>query len=231
MSLTANMRAPSSTLGSAEHEDPLRMILTVRHPADPHSPDHGQDGRPVNGIAAHHKEMTMNKWIKRVSTAVASTALAGAALLGVSGTASAATASAPGAHTQTAITTVAAGGDRAKGYQSAHHEAQDDRWGAPAAGTRTTTARASWGRALEQATTCTSGRVPLVRGDDVPRQRRALVPGPGRVVCGPALMRPQAGAVGLTGRDDVALGCAVATRQTDRSPSRHRARAGANRPG
>lgn len=39
-------------------------------------------------------------------------------------------------------------------------------------------------------------------------------------------MWPQAGTVGLTGRNDVALGCAVATRQTDRSPSRHRARAG-----
>jgi hypothetical protein len=107
------------------------MILTVRHPADPDSPDHGQDSRPVNGIAAHHMEMTMNKWIKRVSTAVASTALAGGALLGVSGTASAATASAPGEHTQTAITAFATSGDRAKGYQSAHHEAQDDSWGAP----------------------------------------------------------------------------------------------------
>ncbi|MQY40803.1 hypothetical protein SRB17_88360 [Streptomyces sp. RB17] len=69
----------------------------------------------------------MNKWIKRVSTAVASTALAGGALLGVSGTASAATASAPGEHTQSAVT---AGGDRADGYQSAHHGAQDDGWGA-----------------------------------------------------------------------------------------------------
>jgi hypothetical protein len=43
-------------------------------------------------------------------------------------------------------------------------------------------------------------------------------------------MRPQASTVGLTGRNDVALGCAVATRQTDRSPSRHRARAGAIAP-
>jgi hypothetical protein len=131
MSLTANMRAPSSTLGNVEHEGPLRMILTVRHPADPDSPDHGQDSRPVNGIAAHHMEMTMNKWIKRVSTAVASTALAGGALLGVSGTASAATASAPGEHTQSAITAFAPSGDRADGYQSAHHQAQDDSWGAP----------------------------------------------------------------------------------------------------
>lgn len=39
-------------------------------------------------------------------------------------------------------------------------------------------------------------------------------------------MRPQASTVGLTGRNDAALGCAVATRQTDRSPSRHRAQAG-----
>lgn len=131
MSLTANMRAPSSTLGNVEHEGPLRMTLTVRHPADPDSPDHRQDGRPVNGVAAHHKEMTMNKWIKRVSTAVASTALAGGALLGVSGTASAATASAPGEHTQTAITAFTTGGDRANGYQSAHHNAQDDSWGTP----------------------------------------------------------------------------------------------------
>ncbi|MGW7426167.1 hypothetical protein ACWGJB_40240 [Streptomyces sp. NPDC054813] len=73
----------------------------------------------------------MNKWIKRVSTAVASTALAGGALLGVSGTASAATTSAPGEHTQSAITAFATSGDRADRYQSAHHEAQDDRWGAP----------------------------------------------------------------------------------------------------
>ncbi|WP_189184432.1 hypothetical protein [Streptomyces albiflavescens] len=73
----------------------------------------------------------MNKWIKRVSTAVASTALAGGALLGVSGTASVATASAPGEHTQSASTAFATGGDRADGYQSAHHEAQDDSWGAP----------------------------------------------------------------------------------------------------
>ncbi|MEU6093153.1 hypothetical protein ABZ865_41750 [Streptomyces sp. NPDC047085] len=73
----------------------------------------------------------MNKWIKRVSTAVASTALAGGALLGVSGTASAATASAPGEHTQSPITAFATSGDHADAYQGAHHEAQGDRWGVP----------------------------------------------------------------------------------------------------
>ncbi|MGW1760963.1 hypothetical protein [Streptomyces mirabilis] len=107
------------------------MTLTVQHPADPDSPDHGQDHRPVNGIAAHHKEMTMNKWIKHVSTAAASTALAGGALLGVSGTASAATPSAPGTHTQSTITALTTGGDRANGHQSTHHDTQNDSWGAP----------------------------------------------------------------------------------------------------
>jgi hypothetical protein len=76
-------------------------------------------------------EMTMNKWIKRVSTAVASTALAGGALLGVSGTASAATAPAPGEHTHSAATAYTTSGDRTDGHQTTHHAAQDDSWGAP----------------------------------------------------------------------------------------------------
>jgi hypothetical protein len=67
--------------------------------------------------------MTMNRWIKRVSIALASTAMAGGALLGASGAASAATASRPVEHTQSSITAFSADGGR-DGYRDGwdgHH--------------------------------------------------------------------------------------------------------------
>ncbi|MFK0152596.1 hypothetical protein ACIQVL_18125 [Streptomyces sp. NPDC090499] len=46
----------------------------------------------------------MNRWIRRVSIAVATTAVAGGALLGAVGPASAATTSAPAEHARPAVT-------------------------------------------------------------------------------------------------------------------------------
>ncbi|MFD4511358.1 hypothetical protein [Streptomyces sp. NPDC058457] len=54
----------------------------------------------------------MNRWIRRVSIAVASTALAGGALLGTSSAASAATASGPAEHTRPSIAAFTTGSDR-----------------------------------------------------------------------------------------------------------------------
>ncbi|MBX7554795.1 hypothetical protein ABZX95_45535 [Streptomyces sp. NPDC004232] len=77
----------------------------------------------------------MNRWIRRVSIAVASTALAGGALLGASGSASAATAPDPAEHTQSSIAAFATGSDRddhrEDGYGSGHHAEQDNGWDAP----------------------------------------------------------------------------------------------------
>ncbi|MEU6194846.1 hypothetical protein [Streptomyces sp. NPDC047061] len=54
----------------------------------------------------------MNRWIRRVSIAVASTALAGGALLGTGSSASAATSSGPAEHPRPAITAFTTGNDR-----------------------------------------------------------------------------------------------------------------------
>ncbi|MEU2620633.1 hypothetical protein ABZ642_21290 [Streptomyces sp. NPDC007157] len=67
----------------------------------------------------------MNRWIRRVSVAVASTALAGGALLGAGGSASAATTSGPAEHARTSAAAFVAGSDRDShredGYRSGHH--------------------------------------------------------------------------------------------------------------
>ncbi|MER5796462.1 hypothetical protein [Streptomyces sp. NPDC001980] len=54
----------------------------------------------------------MNRWIRRVSFAVATTAVAGGALLGAGGSASAATTSGPAEHVRPASTAVATSADR-----------------------------------------------------------------------------------------------------------------------
>jgi hypothetical protein len=98
----------------------------------PHAHD---SGRRAGKIAAHHREMTMNTWIRRVSIAAASTALAGGALLGAGGSASAATASGPAEHTRPSIAAPATGsardGHREDRYRSGHHGEQDDGRDAP----------------------------------------------------------------------------------------------------
>ncbi|MGW7425393.1 hypothetical protein ACWGJB_36085 [Streptomyces sp. NPDC054813] len=77
----------------------------------------------------------MNRWIRRVSIAVASTALAGGALLGAGGAASAATASGPADHARSSVAAFAAARDRDSHredvYRSGHHGEQDDSWDAP----------------------------------------------------------------------------------------------------
>lgn len=54
----------------------------------------------------------MNRWIRRVSFAVATTAVAGGALLGAGGSASAATTTAPAEHTRPSATAVTVSADR-----------------------------------------------------------------------------------------------------------------------
>ncbi|MEV7320823.1 hypothetical protein [Streptomyces sp. NPDC093970] len=56
--------------------------------------------------------MTMNRWTRRVSTAVAATTLVGGAVLGVVGPASAATASGPAEHSRPSAAVLAVDGDR-----------------------------------------------------------------------------------------------------------------------
>ncbi|WP_143079058.1 hypothetical protein [Streptomyces monashensis] len=77
----------------------------------------------------------MNRWIRRVSIAVASTALAGGALLGAGGSASAATAPQRAEHTQSTIAAFATGGDRdgqrEDAYAGGYHGGQGDGSGAP----------------------------------------------------------------------------------------------------
>ncbi|MGW2963876.1 hypothetical protein ACWDGI_36195 [Streptomyces sp. NPDC001220] len=77
----------------------------------------------------------MNRWIRRVSVAVASTALAGGALLGAGGSASAATTSGPTEHARSSAAALAAVSDRDShhedGDRSGHHGEYGDGWDAP----------------------------------------------------------------------------------------------------
>ncbi|MER5915493.1 hypothetical protein ABT124_34925 [Streptomyces sp. NPDC001982] len=72
----------------------------------------------------------MNRWIRRVSIALASTAMAGGALLGAGGSASAATAPQPVEHTQSSIAAFGTDdghdGNRDDGYGSSPHGERDD---------------------------------------------------------------------------------------------------------
>jgi hypothetical protein len=91
--------------------------------------------RPGGGIAPRHEEMTMNRWVRRVSVPLASTVAAGGVLLGAGGVASAAD-SQPVAHTHAAPTAAPAvavrtAAIRTDGQRVGYHDNQygDGRYG------------------------------------------------------------------------------------------------------